>query len=167
MCNAAQCQACKEFVLVIARRNNPATHFRLEAVYPLGKADDRVDPAVPSEIAKDFAEGLRCRWVQAHKATVVMCRRAIQASCLEKGAIGKRLVEQIDDLGAKGLVTNNLKEFAHEIRLIGNAGAHPEEDNLTGVTEKDSDDMIEFTRHYFEHVYVMPARLQARRSAAP
>lgn len=132
VCNAAQCEACKSFVLVIgARRTDLGRNsgFRLKAFYPLGRPTDNVDAAVPKEIAEDFREALRCRWVEAYKASVTMCRRSIQASCLAQGADKKKkLVAQIDELAAKGLITGPLKQFAHEVRLEGNDGAHPDPD---------------------------------------
>ena len=96
-----------------------------------------------------------------------MCRRAIQASCIAQGAgKDKKLVAQIDELATKGLITGPLKEFAHEVRLEGNTGAHPDTDGLDEVTDKDANAIIEFTREYLHHVYVMPAKLRARRAPA-
>lgn len=96
-----------------------------------------------------------------------MCRRAIQASCLDQNANKKsKLIAQIDELAAKGVITEPLRQFAHEVRLEGNDGAHPDADGLENVTEKDADDIIEFSREYLHHVYVMPAKLAARRPPA-
>jgi hypothetical protein len=87
---------------------------------------------------------------------------------MEQGANkNKRLVTQIDELADKGIITRSLQNFAHEIRLEGNDGAHPDPDGLAQVTPKDADDIIEFTREYLHHVYVMPARLTARRPIVP
>lgn len=170
--NAAQCESCKQFVLVVGRRllragQAPAPYL-LVAVYPLGKPDDRVDDAVPEEIKPDFREALRCRWVESYKATAAMCGRVIQASALQKGASPKKkLVEQIDELADKGIITQPVKEMAHEVRLTRNIGVHPpEEDPLKDVTQKDADDIVEFTREFLHHVYVMPAKLEARREKA-
>lgn len=165
MCNAAQCQSCKGFVLIVCRRPAVDYAFELEALYPLGKPDDAVDPAVPEHIGRDFAEALRCRWVKAYKATVTMCRRAIQASVVALGAKDGKLVDQIDEIAKQGRITEPLREFAHEVRLTGNDGAHPDKDGLASVLEKDADDIIAFTREYLHHVYVMPAKLAARRPA--
>ncbi len=160
--NAAQCESCKGFILVVGERPFQQQPYTLVDVYPLGKPDDRVDDAVPDEIKPDFREALRCQWVKAYKATVAMCRRAIQASALEKGASPKKkLVEQIDELAGKGLITKPLQRLAHRIRLTGNVGAHPDEDGLADVTGQDADDIIDFTHQFFEHVYVMPAKLEA------
>jgi hypothetical protein len=166
MISSAQCQACKRFVLVIGTRpqgvgNQP---YRLEAVYPLGQPNDFVAPEVPKPIAEDFREALRCEWIKAFKATVTMCRRALQASCIELKAKDGRLQDQIDDLAEKRLITQLLKELAHEVRVTGNDGAHPGSDGLNDVTEKDAREIIEFTREFFHHVFVVRAKLKARQT---
>jgi hypothetical protein len=166
ICNAVQCEACKKFALVVGIRNQSHGNvgFTLRAFYPLGRPNDEADPAVPKEIAEDYREALRCKWIEAYKATVTMCRRSIQTSCLAQGADKKKkLVGQIDELAAKGLITEPLRQFAHEVRLEGNDGAHPDPDGLENVVQKDADDIIEFTREYLHHVYVMPAKLAARK----
>jgi len=138
----------------------------LESVFPLGSPNDAVDQNIPSEIAEDFREALRCEWIRAYKASVVMCRRAIQSSAIALKAKGSKLIDQIDDLFKAGKITEPLKDFAHEVRLTGNDGAHPDKDGLADVTQQDSADTIEFTREYLHHVYVMPAKLKARKSPA-
>jgi hypothetical protein len=173
--SAAQCESCKEFVMVIGERNlnqggQPPCFLR--SVYPLGKPNDTVPPEVvqeAKEVAEDFKEALRCHWIKSYRASVVMCRRAIQSSAIALKAAGGRLIDQIDDLFKTGKITEGLKDFAHEIRLTGNDGAHPDKDGLADVKEGDSSAIIEFTREYLHHVYVMPAKLKARKavSAAP
>ena len=161
-----QCVSCKQFVLITATKNSGAgaTEFSLRAVYPIDKPKDTVDAAVPKAIADDFAEAIRCQWILAYKATVTMCRRALQAAVLEMRASPERkLLHQIDELATKGVITNPLKEMAHAIRLTGNVGAHPDEDGLNDVTDKDAEDMVQFTKEFFHHVYVMPAKLKARK----
>lgn len=159
-CAITQCQNCKKFVLLITRSTHH-THHVLDEYYPLGDADDSVADAVPEKIANDFSEALRCFHVKSYKATVTMCRRSIQASAKDLNASGKWLIEQIDDLADKGKITEPLKEMAHQIRKIGNDGAHPDDDLLKDVTEQDASETIEFVREYFSHVYVMPEKLKA------
>lgn len=182
--SAAKCQNCKKFVLVQGSRGSANTAFVLDAVYPLGRPKDAVDPTVPVAIGADFSEALRCQWIKAHKGCVVLCRRAVQASALVSGAPrNQRLDKQIDWLFAQGKITEALKDFAHEVRLTGNVGAHPdrdsgqqtdqlaqppngypETDDLEDVTPKNADDIVEFTREYLHHVHVMPAKLKARKN---
>ena len=119
-----------------------------------------------NNVAEDFSEALRCHWIKSYRASVVMCRRAIQSSAIALKAKGDRLIDQIDDLFKSGKITESLKDFAHEVRLTGNDGAHPDKDGLNDVTERDSIDIIEFTQEYLHHLYVMPAKLKIRKARA-
>ena len=164
LCTITQCQNCHGFVLLLTRLRDSSSHdheHRLEEYYPSGTADDSVDDAVPEKIAEDFSEALRCFHVESYRATVTMCRRAIQASSKEFKAAGDKLIHQIDDLAKKGKITEPLKDMAHQIRKIGNDGAHPGDDLLKDVTEQDAAGIIEFVREYFAHVYIMPRKLEA------
>ncbi len=64
----------------------------------------------------------------------------------------------------QGTITTPLKEMAHRVRLGGNLGAHPPEDpedeDLIVMGPEYADAVLEFTRDFFHHVYVMPARLE-------
>jgi len=133
--------------------------------YPLDKPNDDVASEIPEHIRADFKEALRCRWVDACNATTEMCRRAVQASCIQLGApANNQLVKQIDWLSANGIITNPLKEMAHRIRLGGNLGAHPPEDpddpTEILIGSEYADAVLEFTRDFFQHVYVTPERLK-------
>jgi hypothetical protein len=152
------------------RHSHGEESWALEAIYPLGSPNDLVSLEVVEAaegVAADFSEALRCQWVKAFKSCVVMCARAIQGSAMALGAKKKRLTEQIDELFSQGKITEALKEFAHEVRVTRNLGAHPDNDGLEEVTEQDAKDIADCTREYLHHVYVMPAKLKARRIPTP
>jgi len=155
---ALQCVSCNKFILgivgMVPQGDGTSTLNYLQH-YPVGEPDDSVSEDVPDGVMEDFREALRCRWVKAYHATVEMCRRAIQSSCDDLKAGGKTLFHQIDDLSANGIITQPLRDLAHKIRLGGNRGAHPPDI----LDEKDADAVISFTRHYLDHVYVMPAAM--------
>ena len=68
---------------------------------------------------------------------------------------------QIADLADKQRITGTLKEMAHRIRLLGKKGAHGDYSDINdNITEKDAEDAITFMRHYLDHVYVLPKRLE-------
>lgn len=163
-----RCPGCFKYILAFALHLPQAYDYGYESHYPMGMPDENLDESIPSDVAEDFREAIRCQAVKAFRACVVMCRRALEASVRAKRASGRNLVEQIDDLATKQIITAPLKEFAHEIRLTGNAAAHS--DGLDNIKEDDAEAIMEFAREYLNHVYVMPARLQARRpqkQAAP
>ncbi len=162
MIGAARCIAGNEYILAILEFELALTRssgtWKYQTHYPIGWPDDRVAEDIPDSIKPDFREALRCRWVNAYNATVEMCRRALEASCLEQGAPAKLVLnDMIDWVHAQGKITTPLKDMAHKIKLGGNRGAHPSDKT---ISETDADAVIEFTREYFQHVYVMPARME-------
>jgi hypothetical protein len=161
-CAAMQCQGCRGYILgfiYFVKSNPPAAEYK--AHYPLGYPDDTVAPEVPSDVAVGFKEALRCRWIKATGATVLMCRRSLQVSCDRENAAGKDLFSQIDDLASKQRITATLKIMAHRIRLLGKKGAHGDYSDIDAtITDKDADDALTFMRHYLDHVYVLPERLK-------
>jgi hypothetical protein len=165
-----QCQACLDFILAVVKireiemgANAPSArkyrydHYYIKH-YPLGTPDDSVSEDVPKDIADDFSEALRCRWVNGYNATVEMCRRVLESSCLQLGAPVKlgTLQKMIDWVFEQGKITAPLRDMAHKVRLGGDRGAHP---STTIMGDQEADAVIEFTREYLDHVYVMPAKM--------
>jgi hypothetical protein len=78
----------------------------------------------------------------------------------EQGAKGDRLVEQIDTVPG---LEKYLKDLAHDVRLLGNAGAHPDE-NVDAVDEEMARLGIDFTEAVFNAVYVRPKQAEELRT---
>jgi Domain of unknown function (DUF4145) len=170
-----QCQGCAKYILAILRTgvtgNVPRLYY--EEHYPLGKPDDTVAPEIPEQIQSDFKEALRCLWVNAYNATAEMCRRALEASCIERGAAPKDVLDDmIDDLESKRIITPFLRDVAHKIRLGGNRAAHPGgppdpaiaaalgiPTSPSVITVDHAKAIVKFTTEFFHHVYVVPREL--------
>jgi hypothetical protein len=175
---AMQCQGCAKYILVIAHQIPQQGTLQYQEHYPLGKPDDTVAPEIPTHIQPDFKEALRCRFVDAYNATAEMCRRAIEASCIDLKAPRnlKVLEDKIDWLETNRIITPFLRDVAHKIRLGGNRAAHPPEDGpvdiaavaaseaedgpIKIITQEHADAIIQFTREFFHHVYVVPKQLE-------
>jgi len=162
MIGIAQSIACNSYILAMVRSFGRDALY--EKHYPLGTPNDNVSEHIPESIAEDFREALRCRFVNALCATVVMCRRALQVSCNREKAEGKSLKQQIDNLAAKQLITEPLKQMAHRIRLLGNEGAHGDYSDIdASITAQDADDAITFMHHYLQHVYILTKLLEEKK----
>jgi hypothetical protein len=121
-----------------------------------------IDPAVPKEVADDYAEAIKCHNIAAYKATVTQCRRAMQNSCVLNGANSKLdLIYQIDELESKRIINPTLKDIAHAIRMIGNWGAHPQSDPLREVTPDDASEVLKFTSEFLDEVFIRPSRIKS------
>jgi len=178
---AARCIACNEFILAIIKNERQlGGDYRgwvYGAHYPLGKPSDNVAEEIPGGIREDFQEAIRCLWVNAYNATAEMCRRALENACLKLGAPKDKVLQKmIDHLAANQTITPYLQGAAHKIRLGGNRGAHPPEDahdKEKAATEDDDEGpverlgekhakfIVEYTREFFHHVFVGPARLDS------
>ena len=124
---------------------------------PKASADHRI----PSPIRDDFIEAQKDFSIGSHKSAVVMCRRALQAAAVEKGATkGKKLWEQIDELANQHVIIPEMAKMAHQIRLEGNIGAHPDEDGLEDIAKDDATEVIDFTEAFLAAIYVIPRKVE-------
>ncbi len=94
--------------------------------------------------------------VGANRAVVAMCRRAMQAIALDKGATGGALHEQIEALFKAGQITKSLRDAAHEIRHFGNFGVHPRDDGLDNITPEEARAVERLTGEFAVDLYVRP-----------
>ena len=109
-------------------------------------------------------------WLQAHRsagdenwdAAAVMARSALQAVLRDRGAQGKSLKEEIDDLAAGGIPPPHMKEWAHELRALGNESAHPEAVGSKSSAD-DVRDVIEFLDFLLEYLYTLPHEIKRYR----
>jgi hypothetical protein len=150
------CDQCEELILLVIEDK------KIIDQYP--KKTPKLDPAIPSDVANDYIEAIKCFDIGANKASLVMCRRALQTSVIQKGATRGKLSDQINELFNKGIITEDIMNWSHEIRLTGNIGAHPDQDGLENVSPQDTEELIKFMEEYLNYVYIMPAKVAAKRA---
>lgn len=148
------CPNCREIVFVIYN----GIDEKIENIYP--KSIPKCDKRIPKKIADDFLEAKRCFGAGAPKGTVVMCRRALQNSAIEKGAKKRDLFDQLNELASSQIIPKELQKLGHSIRSIGKYGAHPKEDELDKVTEENAKEILDFLDHFLNYVFVMPKRVE-------
>ena len=84
-------------------------------------------------------------------------------------ARGRDLKDQIDSLHDRRLLTDSVKQAAHEIRFFGNFGAHPQDDGLDEITPEDARIIWALTNTIAADLYVRPfetAKLTQKRVGA-
>lgn len=127
-----------------------------EAVYA-----SKFEGPVPAHILEDFKEGVISLYHKCPKAAVSMFRRALQSALLERGAKPKE--DLVDQIKNATFLTQDIKDWAHNIRIFGNWGAHPQDDNLKDADEKTAKETQDFLEEFFNYVYVMPSRVATAR----
>ena len=115
--------------------------------------------SVPSSIREIYAEALRIRSL-APNAFAVQVRKALEALCEDRKAVGRNLATQLEDLARKNEIPSVLVELADTVRLVGNVGAHT---GSQAVHQLQAYEIDEFFRVLVEFVYVAPSKLAAFR----
>ena len=129
--------------------------------WPIGKAK-------PSE---NWPPDVQRFWGQAHEslgienwdAAAVMARSAVQVTMRDKGAVGKDLYSEIEDLAAKGNLPPLVKEWSHEVRVLGNDSAHPKP-NAPPTPPEDARDIVQFLDSLLLYLYDYPKRISDYRA---
>jgi hypothetical protein len=84
---------------------------------------------VPLGIAQDVEEAGRAHFMQCYKASVVMCRRAMQMGLIEKGIPDGSLLGMLSKAKGEGVIKDEaVYGMAFAVKGYGDAGAHHIED---------------------------------------
>ena len=119
----------------------------------------------PSE---NWPDGMHRFWIQAHDslvrenydAAIVIARSALLFVVRDKGAKGKTLFDQIDDLANRGVLHPMMKDWAHEVRLLANDSAHPDAPIPAHVKPEDAKDILNFLDLILLYLYDLPKQIE-------
>ncbi len=86
----------------------------------------------------------------AYRATLERSILHIDASLT-----GGNLYSKIEKLAKNGQITEDLKNFAHQIRVLGNDATHNDDD----ITQEELNNLSIFTRMFLMYVFTLPAMI--------
>lgn len=121
--------------------------------------------AIPAGISSAFNEASLALSANCPRAAAVMARRTLEAIAADKGETTGTLAQRLANLSNKGLLHPTLADWAKEVRLIGNTGAHF--DPINNVELDDARQLIDFIRELTKFLYVLPFELDQRRAPKP
>ena len=157
-----QCKNCAGYVMVLwsASEFSARIHDYKVLPWPL-KVGDYPEPW-PDEIGKFWVQAQANLQNEYWDAAAVMARSALQAALRDNNASGNSLKQEIDDLAAKGILAPIMKEWADQIRLLGNESAHP--DPAQVIDPQDARDIVKFLTFLLEYLYTFPHQIQQYRN---
>lgn len=166
-----RCKPCRKLLLkTFFFEQNPYSQDELltmkgwEELFPT-RFDDQLDSEdkkfIPDEVLRDYEEALRCQSIKANRAASAMFRRSLQSALLKIGADPKNdLIKQIESLE---VLPKDVKDWAHQIRIFGNWGAHPDKDNLKEVDGDDVTEIHDFMSKFLLYIFIMPEKVKLSR----
>jgi hypothetical protein len=154
------CVTCARILVVSLPATEPQAYDR-HVVYPTAQ---RPTEQLPDAVRSAFNEALGAFRAGSWNLAAVGFRTALQLACRDKGAQGKSLKAEIDDLSAKHTLPTAMSEWANQLREDGNEAAHPAERLPWG--EADARDLLALAESIFEYLYVVPAAVEERRARA-
>lgn len=116
---------------------------------------------IPNAIAGVFGEAAAALAAGCPRASAVMARRTVEAICDDKGESAGTLAQRLASLVSKNVLHPTLAEWAKEVRLVGNVGAHF--DPINSVSSDDAQQLLSFVRELLKYQYQLPAELARRR----
>lgn len=167
-----RCKPCKKLLLKTFRfeQNQYSNESNLKIIgwgekFPVSidnELNNEEKEFIPKEVLSDYQEALKCKSIGANRASCSMFRRALQSSLVIIGANHKLdLVKQIESLET---LPSDIKNWAHQIRIIGNWGTHPDKDNLKEVNEEDVVETHDFISKLLMYIFIMPEKVKLSRA---
>lgn len=129
-------------------------HYEVSEIYP---EPVKVDEAIPNTAKAYLSQAINS--INAPAGAVMLCASSVDAMLKAKGYIKGRLYPRIEQAAKDHLITEGMKEWAHEIRLDANDQRHADE-NATLPTMTDAQRVIKFTQALGEFLFVLPALIE-------
>ena len=82
-----------------------------------------------------------------------------EVAALAEPRMPRDMAPRIDALATKGVITQDLREWAHQIRLDGNDAVHDEDP----FKKEEAEELLDFTELFLTYVYTLPGRLAAKK----
>lgn len=150
-----RCNSCG-MPMVASQRNEIWRWETISIIWP--PQDREVSEHVPGPIRADFEEARGCFRHAHYNASAVMVRRTLEGVCQDQGATKKNLAAALAELDSAGKIDSRLIEWANELRIIGNMGAHHSSEE---IRKSDVGDAISFTEALLDYLYVLTAEFEA------
>jgi Domain of unknown function (DUF4145) len=127
------------------------------------RAPDHLPPPLPNLFLQAADSLKRKAWDASgamSRKTVDVCTKLLMK---DEAKQHRDMKPRIDALAAKGYLTPQLREWAHQVRLDGNDAVHDEDP----FTEEEAQELLDFTELFLTYVYTLPGRLLDKKKPHP
>lgn len=113
---------------------------------------------LPNDVEDYYSQARRALDADLPDAAAVALRRTLEAAASHFEHDEKVLVQRIEGLISDGLITKQFGDVLHQVRKIGNIGAHASDER---VTEETARQVLGFTTQILRNLFEIPAALEA------
>lgn len=123
-------------------------------LYPLNTVES---PSIPAKVKEAYQAALRSKSIDNHVCLMAL-RRTLEILLKDKGATKWGLKDKIEEIAAKGLLPEALKEASSLAKMLGDTAAH---DKSLDIDQDDVEAMAEFVGFIIEYLYIVPDKICA------
>ena len=162
----AHCETCKQPAMFY--REDMGDGFDNDPYYRLYPSHSRhIGFLLPDVVRTSYEEAVNCETSKAWIASVVMVGRALEAICRKYDPKTKTMFGTLKTMLANGAISQELYDWANELRVIRNYGAHATNEP---ITEQDAKEALDFLQAILEIMYELRPKfkeMQVRRAKTP
>lgn len=150
------CASCGGAVMTVAPFDTRG-HETLEitAYWPSAKT---VEDSIPERARTFLTQAIAS--IHAPAGAVMLTASSVDAMLKEKGLKEGSLYKRIDQAASEHLITSDMAQWAHQVRLGANEQRHADEEAVL-PDEADADRAIEFALALAQFLFVLPGRVSA------
>jgi hypothetical protein len=134
--------------------------FSLLTVHPKPEAHVAPDNS-PQKAAESFVEAKDNIQRGRYETAVMLCRKVMDIATrrlLGDESKNETLVKRISMLHGKALITDQMKDWAHIVRIDSNGAVHSDEE----FTKAEAEEMIGFTEVFLIYSFTLPEMVKAK-----
>lgn len=123
-------------------------------LFPPNSIDDN---SIPQKVKDAYAAALKSKGIDKYICLMAL-RRTLELLLKDKGATKWGLKDKIEEIAAKGLLPDTLKEASSLAKLLGDTAAHDKE---LEIDQHDVEAMATFIGFIIEYLYVVPDKINS------
>lgn len=158
-----KCNNCSGYVMALWSANDMSSGIHDYQLLPWSLRVENFPEYWPASVGNYWMQARRSLTDENWDAATIMARSALQVALRDRGAEGKNLKQEIDDLADKGILPAIMKEWSHNVRELGNESAHPQPEQIP-TNKEDAKDIVSFLDFLLEYLYKLPKRIEDYRA---
>lgn len=123
-------------------------------LFPLSSIESNF---VPPKIKAAYEAALKTKGIDKNICLMAL-RRTLELMLKDQGATKWGLKDKIEEVAARGLLPDTLKEASSFAKVLGDTAAHDKE---LEIDSYDIESIAEFIRYIIEYLYIIPSKISA------